>query len=221
MTVDAHAFATEWLEAWNAHDLERVLRHYAEDVELVSPRAAQVVPECGGVVRGKHALRAYWTKAMGAAPNLRFELDTVFTTVSGATLLYRDHRGQRVSEMFLWNAEGKVVRTVVAHAPPATEAATAGPAPAGELYCMIARVPVEGVAAFARYEAGVLPLLSAYGAALDQRLRTADGTVEIHVVRCPDAAALAAYRADPRRAALAPELSASGAVVELLAVTRG
>jgi len=207
-TIDAQAFAKEWLDAWNAHDLERVLAHYADDIELVSPRAAQVVPESGGVIRGKPALRAYWTAALGPAPTLRFELIDVFKTVSGATILYRNHRGQRVTETFLWNTDGKVVRTVVAHAP----------APTGDLYCMIARVPAAGVDAFARYEAGVIPLLAEHGATLEQRIRAADGTTEIHIVRFPDAAALAAYRADPRRTALQPELEASAAAIELISV---
>lgn len=206
-TVDAHAFAKEWVDAWNAHDLERVLAHYADEVELVSPRAAQVVPESGGVIRGKVALRAYWTKAMAGAPDLRFELDDVFTSVSGATILYRNHRGQRVAETLLWNAGGRVVRTVIAHAP----------AQVGQRYCLIARVPAAGIDAFARYEAAVLPLLAEHGAALERRMRTADGTTEIHIVRFPDEAALAAYRADPRRAAAQPELVASGAAIELLA----
>lgn len=208
-TLDAQDFAREWLDAWNAHDLERVLSHYADDVELVSPRAAQVVPESGGVIRGTAALRAYWTKALAStATPLHFELIEVFATVSGATVLYRNHRGQRVTETFLWNADGKVVRTVVAHAP----------APAGDVYCMIARVPLAGIAAFARYEAGVLPLLAEFGATLEQRLRTADGTTEIHVVRFPDSAAFERYRADPRRVARQPDLAASGAAIELLPV---
>ncbi len=30
--VDYDAFAIEWEAAWNAHDLNRILAHYAEDV---------------------------------------------------------------------------------------------------------------------------------------------------------------------------------------------
>lgn len=209
MTVDAHAFATEWIEAWNAHDLERVLAHYAEEVELISPRAAQVVPDSGGVIRGKAALRAYWTRAMASAPALRFVLDDVFATISGATVLYRNHRGQRVTETFLWDAAGLVVRTVVAHA--------AAPAD-GPLYCVIARVPASGVASFARYEDAVLALLADHGGALDRRVRTADGTTEVHLVRFRDADGLARYRADPRRVALQADLVESGAALELLTV---
>ena len=29
-------FAKEWVDSWNAHDLERVLSHYADDFEMSS-----------------------------------------------------------------------------------------------------------------------------------------------------------------------------------------
>lgn len=32
----AHHFAQEWMEAWNAHNVERVLSHYTEDFEMSS-----------------------------------------------------------------------------------------------------------------------------------------------------------------------------------------
>ena len=50
-------------------------------------------------------------------------------------------------------------------------------------------------------------------------MRSADGTVEVHVVELPSAAALAAYRADPRRADHQALLEASRAEIELLEVT--
>ncbi len=30
-------FAQEWLNAWNSHDLEAIMAHYAEDVIFYSP----------------------------------------------------------------------------------------------------------------------------------------------------------------------------------------
>ncbi len=80
---------------------------------------------------------------------------------------------------------------------------------------MQAHVPADGLAAFAAYEAAVLPLLPDYGAALEQRLMTADGTRELHVVRFPSEAHLAQFRADPRRAGHAHLLAASGATIEV------
>ena len=33
----ARRFAEEWIAAWNAHDLERILPHYSDDFEMHSP----------------------------------------------------------------------------------------------------------------------------------------------------------------------------------------
>ncbi len=44
----AQDFAQDWIEAWNSHDLDRILAHYDEHVVLVSPIAAKLLndPQC-------------------------------------------------------------------------------------------------------------------------------------------------------------------------------
>jgi ketosteroid isomerase-like protein len=37
--AEAEVFALEWVAAWNSRDLERILQHYTEDVEITSPLA--------------------------------------------------------------------------------------------------------------------------------------------------------------------------------------
>ena len=91
----------------------------------------------------------------------------------------------------------------------------------GATYVLLARVPAAGVAAFAAYEEAVLPLLPEHGARLDLRLCAAGGRVELHLLWFPDAQALEAYRADPRRAAAGDLLTASGAVTELFRLDPG
>jgi uncharacterized protein (DUF1330 family) len=83
-------------------------------------------------------------------------------------------------------------------------------------YVLVARIPAAGVEAFERYEAAVLPLLADHGGRLHRRLRSADRTVEVHLIAFAADDALAAYRADPRRAEHAPLLEQSGAQIELL-----
>jgi len=84
--------------------------------------------------------------------------------------------------------------------------------------CAIFRVKLEGLAAFRAYEAAVLPLLRNHDGELERRLRSGDGTTEVHLIRFPSSAAFARYRADPGRAALAHLFVASGAVAEVLTV---
>jgi hypothetical protein len=65
---------------------------------------------------------------------------------------------------------------------------------------MVADVGREGVEAFQRYEAAVLPLLERHDGRLERRLRTADGQAEVHIVSFGSRAGYDAYIADPERA---------------------
>lgn len=100
-------FAKEWVAAWNAHDLDRVLSHYEDDFEMSSPVIRGMVGEPSGTLRGKPAVRAYWAKALEAIPSLRFELLTVLTGLNSVTLYYKGHRGL-VAEVFHFGSSGKV-----------------------------------------------------------------------------------------------------------------
>ena len=35
--IDVLKFTNEWISSWNSHDLEDILSHYSEDVEITSP----------------------------------------------------------------------------------------------------------------------------------------------------------------------------------------
>jgi uncharacterized protein (DUF1330 family) len=89
---------------------------------------------------------------------------------------------------------------------------------AASTYVVIARIPTAGIHAFQRYEEAVLPLLGHHGGRLARRLRSAAGDVEVHVVEFASPDGLAAYRDDPRRAAHAGLLAASGAQMQLVEV---
>ncbi len=113
---DAEAFARAWVAAWNDRDLDAILRHYDERIVFRSPRIADVMGEQDGLVEGKDALRTYWTAALSLAPKLYFELDQVFTGSNALTLLYTNHRDQRVTETFVFGNAGKVVLAIAAYA---------------------------------------------------------------------------------------------------------
>ncbi len=82
----ANSFADEWISGWNAHDLPRILSHYEDDFQMASPRIVDIAGEPSGVLRGKASVGAYWEKALGLVPDLRFEKVAVF--VAPAALLF-------------------------------------------------------------------------------------------------------------------------------------
>lgn len=112
----AQSFAREWVKAWNDHDLEAILSHYAEDVVFHSPRIRLVTGQEADSVAGKMALRTYWAKALEQARDLYFEIDQVMTGSDALTVLYTNQRQQNVAETFVFEAGGKVVCSIAAYA---------------------------------------------------------------------------------------------------------
>ncbi len=110
----ARAFSLEWVAAWNAHDIERVLSHYAEDVAFHSPFIAIFADEASGHLLGKAALRTYWAAALEKLPDLRFELLDVLLGAGSLTVYYRGHRGM-VAETFFFSEDGKVQRATACY----------------------------------------------------------------------------------------------------------
>lgn len=104
-TPDKDVFARNWVEAWNSHDVGAVLAHFRDDVVFSSPVAARLLPDTGGVVRGKQALRDYWTTALAQLPDLHFELVAVYQGESLLVINYRNQRGQLVNEVLAFDGE--------------------------------------------------------------------------------------------------------------------
>jgi ketosteroid isomerase-like protein len=105
---EANRFAQAWLQAWNGHDLDRVLDHFTEDVVFTSPVAVHLVPGSDGVVQGKAALREYWGEGLRRLPDLHFEVLGVYLGVDVVVINYRNERGHSVNEVLVF--EGSRVR---------------------------------------------------------------------------------------------------------------
>lgn len=107
--MDWTTFAAQWCADWNAHDLDRILAHFADDIVFTSPVAASLVPDSGGRIVGKPALRAYWEEGLRRIPDLHFTIEHVFGGVDTLVIQYRNQKGARVSEVLVVE-NGKVVR---------------------------------------------------------------------------------------------------------------
>jgi len=118
--AEAKRIAAENIAAWNSHDLERILAHYAEDVVLLSPVALLRFGAPGGEVRGKAALRAYFGRALEANPELRFELVDVMWGISSVVLYYKNQRGSMTGEVLEIDPNGLAVRVLANYSAPVT-----------------------------------------------------------------------------------------------------
>lgn len=110
--IEARQFANGWVQAWNAHDLDAVMSHYAPEVVLTSPTAARLLSDPSGTVKGKQALRRYFERGLEAYPNLSFNLLDVLWGISSAVLYYVNQKGTNTCEFMEFDANQKVVRVV-------------------------------------------------------------------------------------------------------------
>jgi len=106
----ARKFAQDWVEAWNSHDLERILTHYDDAVVLTSPVALKLL-NGDGTVRGKAALQAYFLRGIQAFPDLRFDLIDVLWGTETIVIYYVNNvRGSKTAEVMRLNPAGKIQR---------------------------------------------------------------------------------------------------------------
>jgi predicted ester cyclase len=110
--LGVNEFAKHWVAAWNSHDLDGVISHYASNVVLTSPVVTKVIGEASGTVSGKAALRDYFQKGLELFPNLQFTLLEVMRGLSSIVLYYENQRGTRTGEFMEFDADGKVLRVV-------------------------------------------------------------------------------------------------------------
>jgi hypothetical protein len=100
--VTARAFVDSWVTAWNAHDVDTVLTHFAGDVTFRSPVAVHLLAG-DGVIRGKDALRAYWAEGLRRIPDLRFEVLGSYVGVDCLVINYRNQKGGLVNEVLIFD----------------------------------------------------------------------------------------------------------------------
>jgi ketosteroid isomerase-like protein len=110
----AQQFAHEWIEAWNAHDLDRVLAHYRNDFSFQSPMITVVTGDTSGRLTGKSAVRTYWAAALQRLPDLHFELRDVLLGAGCLTLYYKGHRGL-VAETFFFDDASLVTHAAASY----------------------------------------------------------------------------------------------------------
>jgi ketosteroid isomerase-like protein len=103
----ARRFTNEWLDAWNSHDIDAILRHFHDDVVFSSPVAQRIVDGSNGYVRGKDDLRAYWTEGLRRIADLHFTLEGIYVGVDTLVINYRNQSGGRVNEVLKF--EGTLV----------------------------------------------------------------------------------------------------------------
>ena len=101
-------FAKEWLDAWNSHNLDKIMEHYSENIDFVSPIIQQMGINVEGKISNKNDLKEYFSKALQKYPDLHFELYHELKGANSTVLSYRSVNNSFSAEYMELNNEGKV-----------------------------------------------------------------------------------------------------------------
>jgi hypothetical protein len=103
-------FAGEWIAAWNVRDLDRILKHYAREIEFTSPFVGRLLNSNANTLRGIAVLRVYFGRALNAYPDLRFVSRRVYSGAQSLVLEYQGVSNLLAAEMMVFNDAGFVIR---------------------------------------------------------------------------------------------------------------
>jgi len=106
--MDAQQFAQQWIKSWNTHDLDDILSHYSEDIEITTPMLKMAAGIDSGSIKGKENVRVYWGKALERIPDLHFELYEVTVGINSVALFYKSVMDKKAIEVMFFDEHGKV-----------------------------------------------------------------------------------------------------------------
>lgn len=113
----ARRFAEEWIDAFNASDLDRILALYSPAIELVSPLYHRFTGGRTDTIRGIADLRAYFDGALGRFPALTFTLLDLAIGSRSICLRYHSNVADHVAmECFELDAAGRATRALCHYA---------------------------------------------------------------------------------------------------------
>lgn len=112
--MDERKFAEEWINAWNSHNLEAILSHYSEDIEITTPMIKLALGAENGSLKGKKLVADYWQKALAKLPDLHFELYDITSGVNSIALYYKSVMNKNAIEVMFFDDNGKVNK-MIAH----------------------------------------------------------------------------------------------------------
>jgi limonene-1,2-epoxide hydrolase len=112
------SIAMLWFEAFNAHNLDKLVSLYDDEAEHFSPKLKIRHPETKGLVTGKEALRAWWQDSFERLPTLHYKVTSLTSNSDRVFMEYirtvENEEDMLVAEV-LEIKEGRIVLSRVYH----------------------------------------------------------------------------------------------------------
>ena len=118
VTTDfAKSFAASWYAAWNAHNLDAIMSHYSPAIEHSSPFIKRYEGTDETALKGIERVRAYFGRALERNPTLAFIPKHLGVGLETVALVYNRMNGDLACEVFFFDDDGKIVRSVSHYQP--------------------------------------------------------------------------------------------------------
>lgn len=107
-----------WFEAFNAHNLEKLLSLYDDEAQHFSPKLKIRHPETNGLVSGKEALRTWWQDAFDRLPSLHYKATSLTSNADRVFMEYVrtvDNEDNMLVAEVLEIKDGKIIASRVYH----------------------------------------------------------------------------------------------------------
>lgn len=112
MLPDLKIFFQELIQSWNSHDLDSILSHYSDDMELTSPIIRSRLNISNGTLKGKEKVREWWKRVLNKIPD--FKLNFIdFAIANDDTVAFiqkSSHNQKYVVSIFNFNENGKICK---------------------------------------------------------------------------------------------------------------
>ncbi|CAN5857994.1 nuclear transport factor 2 family protein [soil metagenome] len=112
------AIALNWIDAFNEHNLEKLLNLYAADAVHFSPKLKLRQPETNGQVSGRAVMDAWWTDAFDHLPSLKYQLQNLVADDQQVVMEYLrtvDGEANMMVAEILEIEDGHIIRSRVYH----------------------------------------------------------------------------------------------------------
>jgi hypothetical protein len=106
----AGELAAEWVEAWNAHDLDAIIDLYAPGIVFQTPTIIDSLGIPDGRVEGLEDLRVHFSRGLERLPDLHFDLEQVYCGVRSLAMTYRWADGTPVCELHEYDSQERIER---------------------------------------------------------------------------------------------------------------
>ncbi|SNZ02541.1 SnoaL-like domain-containing protein [Persephonella hydrogeniphila] len=114
---DYYSFVKEWIISWNTREIEKIISHYSDEVEISSPMIKKVGFSENGLLKGKENVKNYWKSALKRFPDLYFELIDYTVGENCVTVFYISVADLLAMETLWFDSEGKIKKVNVCYRP--------------------------------------------------------------------------------------------------------